>query len=95
VASLAFHQIVQLAYVFDLAPQQDSNLRTRLRSAIPHTPATSTNAIRASCAGAAHGTRTVVLSFAICRLDSHDPEAMRSTNDHTCRSRAWHGCHAG
>src|ERR1022692_64079 len=28
-------------------------------------------------------------------IDSHDPEAIRCTNDHTCRSRTWHGCHAG
>src|ERR1022692_5123877 len=28
-------------------------------------------------------------------IDSHDPETIRCTNDHTCRSRTWHGCHAG
>jgi hypothetical protein len=28
-------------------------------------------------------------------IDSHDPEVIRCTKDHTCMSRTWHGCDAG
>ena len=56
------------------APQQDSNLRTRLRSAIPHTAATSRNAAFAACTGRVWGAKTPSPASPSGAIDSHDQE---------------------
>jgi hypothetical protein len=48
-------------------PQQDSNLRTRLRSAFPHTAATSRNAAWASCTGRVWDARNCRPHLRLCR----------------------------